>query len=231
MTAAPASSGELELRAPSIVVRCRPEWGFVITAIEDPTTGVNALWTRRGHEPAAFVRSLGAPGEASVNPFLDRFIGGCFEMFPSAGLPGEVNGSSTFLHGEVAVLPWTVRSAGPTHVEASVATLRSPFHVTRRLDVGEDGLLVTATIANAVGSPRPTCGAFTRASTGAPSRAGGSTCGSPAPGCRLRRSTPPTPRSPSTGGSTGRTPSVPTARSRTSARSPTRPTAVTTTSA
>src|SRR5579859_1470879 len=104
---------ELELRTPSIVVRCRPQWGFLVTAIEDPTTGTNALWTRRGHDPADFVRSLGAPGEASVGPFLDRFVGGCFEMFPSAGLPGTVNGAPTFLHGEVAVLPWTLSSVGP----------------------------------------------------------------------------------------------------------------------
>jgi galactose mutarotase-like enzyme len=144
---------ELELRSDAIVVRCRPEWGFVITAIEDPTTGVDALWTRRGHRPADFVRSLGSPGEPSVDQFLDRFVGGCFEMFPSAGLPGVVDGTSTFLHGEVAVLPWTVRSAGPSHVEAGVSTLRTAFEVVRRLEVSSDGLTLTSTIANVGGEP------------------------------------------------------------------------------
>jgi galactose mutarotase-like enzyme len=144
---------EVELRSDAIVVRCRPDWGFVITAIEDPATGVDALWTRTGHQPADFVRSLGSPGEASVDQFLDRFVGGCFEMFPSAGLPGVVDGTSTFLHGEVAVLPWTVRSAGPMHVEASVSTLRTSFEVVRRLEVSSDGLTLTSTIANVGGEP------------------------------------------------------------------------------
>jgi galactose mutarotase-like enzyme len=146
---------EFELRSEMMVVRCRPEWGFLITALEDPTSGVNALWARRGHEPADFVRSLPQPGEASVDAFLDHFVGGWFEMFPAAGHPGVVDGRPTLLHGEVAVLPWTVRSAGPTHVEASVSTLRSSFVVTRRLEVADDGLTLSATIANLGGEPAP----------------------------------------------------------------------------
>jgi hypothetical protein len=142
------SDGLLELRSPTMVVRCRPAWGFAITALEDPSTGINALWTRRGHEPAEFIRSLGAGGDDSTDSFLDRFVGGWFDMFPSVGHPGVVAGIPTQLHGEVPRLPWTTISADASHVEARVRTLRTPFEVVRRLEVHDDGLLVKMTIKN-----------------------------------------------------------------------------------
>src|SRR5262245_5161793 len=122
----------LELRSIDLTVRCSPLCGFVITAIEDATTGLNALWAREPYEPAAYARQLGPSGDSSIETFMDLFVGGWFEMFPSVGYPGMMGGATSHLHGEICRLPWEIIERRDSSLEARVRTLRTPFEVIRR---------------------------------------------------------------------------------------------------
>ncbi|MDP9225803.1 MAG: hypothetical protein M3P18_18575 [Actinomycetota bacterium] len=131
---------------------CVPSAGFTITGIVDEQSGADALWLRRGFRPAEFRRELGPSGEGSIESFVDRFIGGWFEMFPTTGYPGLVPGPlgrvQSLLHGEVMRLPWVVTSRGSNFIEAVVDTIRSPFDVMRRLEILDSQLIVTEQIKN-----------------------------------------------------------------------------------
>lgn len=140
-------------------VECDPGAGFVITAIVDAASGANALWRRIGFVPSEFRRSVGPSGELSIESFVDLFVGGWFEMFPTAGYPGTVQGPTapavSLLHGEVMRLPWTVTHQDALAVEASVETLRTPFRLTRRLEIIGGELVVTERAENTSPAPAP----------------------------------------------------------------------------
>lgn len=142
-----------------LAVECDPDAGFTITAITDEATRAEAFWTRAGFVPGAFQRSLGPSGDASVESFIDLFVGGWFEMFPTAGYPGTVRGpvgpALSLLHGEVMRLPWEVMEQSPTHIEATVVTVRTPFHLARRMEIVEGELVVHERIRNIGASAAP----------------------------------------------------------------------------
>ena len=142
-----------------LTVDCVPDAGFTITAITDDATGAEALWTRAGFVPAASLRTLGPSGDASVESFVDLFIGGWFEMFPTAGYPGTVAGpvgpGRSLLHGEVMRLPWDIVDRSATHIEASVTAVRTPFRLTRRLEIVDGGLVVRELVRNIGGAVAP----------------------------------------------------------------------------
>ena len=144
--------GHVRISADGLTVECLPDAGFTITAITDEATGAEALWRREGFTPGASVRTLGPSGDASVESFVDLFVGGWFEMFPTAGYPGTVDGpvgpSRSLLHGEVMRLPWDIVERSARHIEATVDTLRTPFRLTRRLEIIESELLVREHVRN-----------------------------------------------------------------------------------
>jgi galactose mutarotase-like enzyme len=144
--------GTIRIGGDPLWVECDPDGGFAISAIVDAATGANALWQRTGFVPAEFQRVLGPSGEASIESFVDLFVGGWFEMFPTTGYSGTVQGSTgpaiSLLHGEVMRLPWEVTRRGATMVEASVATVRTPFRLTRRLELEGAELIVTERAEN-----------------------------------------------------------------------------------
>jgi galactose mutarotase-like enzyme len=137
--------GTISLGGDPLLVQCDPEAGFAISAIVDAATGANALWQRTGFVPGEFRRTLGPSGAASIESFIDLFAGGWFEMFPTTGYSGTVGGSVgpavSLLHGEAMRLPWVVTHQDASSVEASVVMVRTPFRLTRRLEI-EDGELV-----------------------------------------------------------------------------------------
>lgn len=102
---------------------------------------------RRPHVPEPCSRTLGPAGEPSIETFLDRFVGGWFEMFPAVGYPAPGDPTS-FLHGEVVRLPWDVVELTSTAVEARVRTLRAPFLVIRRLEVEASTLDIEERVEN-----------------------------------------------------------------------------------
>ena len=118
----------------AVRVECLPEQGFTLTSIADGASGAEALWRREGYEPAPCRRWLGPAGDASIETFIDVFVGGWFEMFPVVGYP-EPDDPTQHLHGEVVRLPWTVLERTATAVEARVALLRRPLVLTRRVEL------------------------------------------------------------------------------------------------
>lgn len=144
----PSAEGCVRLVTDQIEVACRPAHGFVVTSFLDRKTGADALWTRRGFEPATCTRSLGPAGEYSLTSFDDIFVGGWFLMAPSALLPGELQGRPTLMHGEAARLPWRVVAQDARRIQCKVSLLRSPFDVVRTLSVEGSVLTVETSIAN-----------------------------------------------------------------------------------
>jgi galactose mutarotase-like enzyme len=141
----------LTLEADGVHVACSPAQGFTISSLRDIRSGAEALWTR-GRSPAPCSRALGQAGAASVETFIDVFAGGWFEMFPAVGFPAEDDPTS-LLHGELVRLPWDVLEQTGTVVTARVETVRSPFEVTRRLEIRDGGLQVSEQIRNVGGEP------------------------------------------------------------------------------
>jgi galactose mutarotase-like enzyme len=143
----------IALEAEGISVACTPAQGFTITSLRDGRSGADALWTwRRSATPCS--RALGAAGTGSVETFIDVFTGGWFAMFPGVGFPAEDNPTS-LLHGELVRLPWNVLEQTSTAVTARVETVRSPFEVTRTLEVADGALQMSERIRNIGGEPAP----------------------------------------------------------------------------
>jgi galactose mutarotase-like enzyme len=149
----------IRLGGDPLVVECDPEAGFSISAIIDSATGANALWQRTGFVPGEFRRILGPSGDLSTESFIDLFVGGWFEMFPTTGYPGAVQGAvgpaMSLLHGEAMRLPWVVTHRDASTVEASVVMVRTPFRLTRRLEVAGDELRVSERAENLAPVPAP----------------------------------------------------------------------------
>ena len=149
----------IRLGGDPLLVECDPDAGFVITGIVDAATGANALWQRTGFVPGAFQRVLGPAGDLSTDSFVDLFVGGWFEMFPTTGWPGTVAGAvgptKSLLHGEAMRLPWQVTHHDGSVLEASVAMVRTPFRLTRRLEVSGNELVVSERAENTGPVPAP----------------------------------------------------------------------------
>jgi galactose mutarotase-like enzyme len=144
--------GTIRLGGDPLWVECDPDAGFVISAIVDAASGANALWQRTGFVPGEPRRVLGPAGDPSIESFIDLFVGGWFEMFPTTGYPGTVPGAVgpalSLLHGEAMRLPWVVTHQDASSVVAAVTTVRTPFRLTRRLEIEGDELVVTEQAEN-----------------------------------------------------------------------------------
>ena len=151
--------GTIRVGDDSLLVDCDPDAGFVISAIIDVATGANALWRRTGFVPGEFRRILGPSGDLSIESFIDLFAGGWFEMFPTTGYPGTVQGAVgpavSLLHGEAMRLPWVVTHRDASTVEASVDMVRTPFRLTRRLEIVGGELVVSEQAENLCPVPAP----------------------------------------------------------------------------
>jgi galactose mutarotase-like enzyme len=151
--------GTIVLGGDPLLVECDPDAGFSISGIVDAATGANALWQRTGFVPGEFRRSLGPSGGPSTESFIDLFVGGWFEMFPTTGYPGAVEGAVgpavSLLHGEAMRLPWVVAQRDASTVEASLVMVRTPFRLTRRLEIVGAELVVSERAENLCPVPAP----------------------------------------------------------------------------
>ncbi len=142
----------IRLGGDPLLVECDPDAGFAISAIVDAATGANALWQRTGFIPAEYRRALGPAGDASVESFIELFAGGWFEMFPTTGysgtVPGAVGPALSLLHGEAMRMPWVVTHRDALTVEAWVDMVRTPFRLTRRLEIVDANLVVSERAEN-----------------------------------------------------------------------------------
>ncbi len=150
---------DIRFEADGLAVTAAPRRGFTITGVKDLASGAEALWSRAAFWPAEPLRELGPSGDASIESFGDRFIGGWFEMFPTTGFPGTIPGATgparSLLHGEVMRLPWAITGQGPRFVEACVETLRTPLRLTRRLEIDDGELVIREEIENLCPIPVP----------------------------------------------------------------------------
>jgi galactose mutarotase-like enzyme len=145
----------VELCSEQLIVRARPEHGMIVTAVIDRVSGADALWARPNFEPATISRTIGEAGAASIETFMDIFVGGWFEMFPSAGIPGSAEGPLSVMHGEVARVPWDEVERSESRLVCETTTLRTPFSVRRTLEVAGGTLRSTTEVRNHGEEPAP----------------------------------------------------------------------------
>lgn len=136
----------VELRSGALALTCVPRHGNVVTSLA--IDGVELLWRRPGFSPATIQRDLGPSGAASIDTFMDLFVGGWFQMFPSVGLPGKSGAAFDLLHGEAARLPWRIVAQSPSELVTRVNTLRTPFEVERRLEVDGQAVRCSTNVRN-----------------------------------------------------------------------------------
>ncbi|WP_026877070.1 DUF4432 family protein [Jiangella gansuensis] len=80
-------------------------------------------------------------------------VGGWYELFPNAGSPCVVDGSSLSWHGDIQHRPWswTVRASGPERivVEFAARSHDLPFAIRRTVELAGDGdVRISETITN-----------------------------------------------------------------------------------
>ncbi len=144
------------LRAESIEAEVTPERGMFIASLRDGA-GRELLWQRPGFTSPPRTREIGPPGEPSIEAMFGLWPGGWFEMSPHAGMPGELDGRLTMLHGEAGRLPWEVLDEGPSHVEARVDCVHEPLRLWRRIEAGGAELALHSRIENLGEAPVEVC--------------------------------------------------------------------------
>jgi galactose mutarotase-like enzyme len=132
----------------SLEVDVEPQLGMTIRALRPLPDRRNLLWERPGHKGKPGTRDLGPAGAASIETLHGSLVGGWFEMSPQAGLPGELDGQETMLHGEACRLPWTVEVAKTSVLEAVVGCVRYPLALRRSITVDGGRVDVRSTISN-----------------------------------------------------------------------------------
>lgn len=95
---------------------------------------LDVLW----HAPQTLLPGEYVPTAArQQGAFLDYYIGGWQEIFPSAGPATEIAGAVQGQHGEISLLPWDVAvlcdRPDRIEVEFTVETVRTPFRLIRRM--------------------------------------------------------------------------------------------------
>jgi galactose mutarotase-like enzyme len=144
------------LRGETIEAEILPDHGMSIVSLRD-SSGREQLWRRPDFTPPPASREIGPPGEPSNEAMFALWPGGWFEMSPHAGLPGELDGRQTMLHGEAARLPWEVLDSGPSHIEAGVDAVHEPLRLWRRIEAAGDALLLHSRIENRGEEPVEVC--------------------------------------------------------------------------
>jgi galactose mutarotase-like enzyme len=138
----------MRIASPLAEVTLEPSHGMTITSISRIGEWQNILWERPDLQPRNLTRSLGPAGERSIESLHTNLLGGWFELSPHTGLPGEIDGKQTMLHGEAARLPWNIVASTPSSVEAQTRCVRYPLDLTRRICVEREAVVVESSIAN-----------------------------------------------------------------------------------
>jgi galactose mutarotase-like enzyme len=144
------------LRGESIEAEVTPGLGMYIVSLRDGD-GRELLWQRPDFTPPARTREIGPPGEPSIETMFELWPGGWFEMSPHAGMPGELDGRQTMLHGEAARLAWEVVDSGSAHVEATVDGVHEPVRLWRRIEANGAALSLHSRIENRGTEPIEVC--------------------------------------------------------------------------
>lgn len=129
--------------------------GAEITEFRFKPMDLDVLWHADHPTPPATTH---VPATATgVDVFFDSYAGCWQESFPAGNTPGVYRGATFGTHGEVSGLPWnfavTRDRPGEIEVEFSVACLRTPFRLKRRMSLkeGSTRLRLDEEITNAGG--------------------------------------------------------------------------------
>jgi galactose mutarotase-like enzyme len=144
------------LRGEMVEAKIVPDLGMSIVSLRDGS-GRELLWQRPDFTAPPRTREIGPPGEPSVEAMFGLWPGGWFEMSPHAGMPGELDGQLTMLHGEAARLPWEVLDSGPAHLEAQVDAVHEPLRLWRRVEAAGAELALHSRIENCGEAPVEVC--------------------------------------------------------------------------
>ncbi len=144
------------LSGESIEAEVAPELGMSIISLRD-AAGREQLWRRPDFTAPPRTGHIGPPGEPSIEPMFDLWPGGWFEMSPHAGLPGELDGRQTMLHGEAARLPWRLLDSGRSHIEAEADCVHEPLRLRRRVEADGASLSLHSWIENRGERPVEVC--------------------------------------------------------------------------
>lgn len=121
-----------------------PHRGAQIVELRHKATDVDLLWRSPWPALPAGIAPPWPPGPGEA--FLDDYLGGWQEMFPSCGDPTVVAGGRLGVHGEATTLPWTVSSTDERDdrvvVTFTVETRRTPFRLERRMTLLRDASTV-----------------------------------------------------------------------------------------
>jgi galactose mutarotase-like enzyme len=114
-----------------------PERGAEIVELRHKPTDLNPLWRSPwpAHPPTAPLQHQSTAASA----FLDGYLGGWQELFPTCGDAATIHGAELGVHGEVTALPWRVDVEREDDAEVrvcfAVETVRTPFRLERRMSL------------------------------------------------------------------------------------------------
>ena len=127
-----------------LTVEVLAERGATITSIVDRASGTELLWTPRWGLPHRDGVDLPGSSEAVA---MGRFPGGWCTLFPNAGAPSHEHGVEWPMHGEVWMTAFDVLEL-EAGLECDAVLVRSPFGVTRRIELADNRVTVTETATN-----------------------------------------------------------------------------------
>ena len=135
----------LRLRRGNIEVDVLPQKGADINAVRWLPLDANLLWTTPwGLRPRGYVPTAAG----SVTAFMESYFGGWQTIFPNGGPSCEEDGAELGFHGEACLAPWEVVAEDDDGVELATRLVRSPFAMTKRIDVLDDEVRVVESITN-----------------------------------------------------------------------------------
>lgn len=137
------------LASSSLFARVSPQHGCRIDQLWGKSLP-KWLWERPAppQQVRALPSDLGPSGHKSIASFDSIFVGGWFPMLPTAGLPGQLEGRVSWLHGEACRLPWVVESVFANSITARLRLQTSPLEVRRRISIEGRSVSVFTAIEN-----------------------------------------------------------------------------------
>ena len=128
-----------------VAVEVLPGKGGDILELRWLPLDINVLWTTPWG-----LRQRGAVATAadSTGAFLESYPGGWQTIFPNGGAPSDLGGVMQGFHGEAALAAYDWAVAGDAAIEMTTRLARSPFRITKRVALSDNGVTVTETVRN-----------------------------------------------------------------------------------
>ena len=144
------SSVALELRNDDVELAVNLDRGADIVSLVDRRTGVDVMfrtpWATRAEEVAR--RGSLVWHESSLDAWLESYAGGWQLLCPNVHEPVARDGRTHGFHGEAAVVPWTLETAGPGEARLHVELHTVPLRIERTLSLAGPVVVVDDVVRN-----------------------------------------------------------------------------------